>query len=423
MKVLDIISETATGEFAEFVFKKFFRNKAQQEFAESLVEQVATDIFKKFTMVTTGPRATGKDVRLAVEEALVGTTYAGDKNFVKELTEEVVKYHDKQLLPHIKKAPKIQTGAAEASAKWASEGLALLNGIFYMYAAYDVSQSLQRYHKNIGRALAALETGEAGKDKDGNPGISLESFEIYHREQLGKLFLSIATVHPAAFSKIPWLGWLAKPFQSLGAGGAGLWLYFTNASASSLGVIPLPGQRPDESLREAIARYSMWQIKDISWLPGTSGESLASVLGKPVKWTVEAAKDLWTAAVRKFYPGNTIPEFLLPTLLPDHSTGKKPNQGGQVKPADADQYDALKPPRAKGDAYYHPSDWEDIGGGYERHKFNSTVAKKLPGSNASKAEVRNPADWRDLGNGYEVNIKKGPKGEPVYGTGDIQLKN
>jgi hypothetical protein len=441
MKVLDIIAEGV----GEHVFKWTFGNAAKRAFAESTVERVASDIFKKFTVPALDgsvKKATTKDVRLAVEEAVAGTKYAGDETFSKEIVEQVKQYHNTELLPALRKARKskktdpsdVKQRAADARTKLATLGVSgLINKLFWMYAAYDVTKSVQTYLANMDDALIALELGENGKDKDGDPGISLESFEIFHREQLGQLFLSIATAHPALFTKIPIFGWLGKPFTALGNAGTALWMYFTKADPSMYGVPQLPGQEPDENLREMIARYAMWQIADISWLPGTSGESLASLLGSPIKWTTDFVKQLWTATVKDFYGDKQPPDILLPTLLPDHPGRAKP-QGAAVTPADADQNSGTttsttKPPYAKGDAYRHASDWEDIGSGYERHKFNGTVAKKLPQGNAAKDFVqngpqRNPADWRDMGNGYEVNIKTKPNGDKIpFVTGVIQLKN
>lgn len=437
MKVLDIIAEGAAGEFTEFAFRRFSRDAAKQVFAEQTVEKIANDIFKNFTALE--KKATTKDVRLAVEEALSKSKYKDDAVFSKELVEETKKYHNTELLPQLRKARKskktdksdVKKRARENREKWKTLGVSgLISKAFWMYAAYDITKSVQLYFERIDWALQRLELGEDGVDADGDPGISLETFEIYHREQLGVLFLSIATAHPALFTKIPIFGWLGKPFTALGSAGTALWMYFTNANPSNYGVPALPGQEPDENLREMIARYAMWQIKDISWLPGTSGESLASILGEPIKLTTDFVKQLWTATVRDFYGDKEPPDILLPTILPDHPAKTKKDQGASVTPADADQNSGdgaitatTKPPYAKGDAYYHPSDWEDIGGGYERHKFNGTVAKKLPKGNAAKDVVqngpqRNPADWRDMGNGYEVNVKPGG---PLYGQ--IHLKN
>ena len=446
MKVLDIITETAAGEAAVFIFKRFSTNSAKQKFAESLVERVANDIFKNFTALANPIRATKKDVQLAVERELSQSKYKDDPVFAKDLVEQVKKYHDEELWLPLKKArdarksskkdpDAVKKEAGEFRSKWATLGVSgLINKAFWMYAAYDITKSVQKYFENMEEALKALEAGEDGKDDNGNPGISLESFEIFHREQLGQLFLSIATAHPALFTKIPIFGWLGKPFTALGNSGTLLWMYFTKANPSMYGVPNLPGQEPDESLREMIARFALWQISDISWLPGTSGESLASILGTPIKWTTDFVQQLWTATVKDFYGDKEPPAILLPTLLPDHP-GKAKAQGAAVKPADADQHSSTtpitattQPPYAKGDAYYHKSDWEDIGAGYERHKFNGTVAKKLPAGNAAKDVVqngpkRNPADWRDMGNGYEVNIKTKPNGESIpFVTGVIQLK-
>jgi hypothetical protein len=438
MKVLDIIVETAAGEAAEFVFKRFSRDAAKQAFAENTVEKVATDIFKKFTALDNPVKASTKDVRLAVEKELSRSKYKDDPAFSEELVKEVKKYHNQELLPQLRKAGKtkkkdpsnVKKQAAENRSKWATLGVnGLIGKLFWMYAAYDITKAVTLYFERIDWALQRLELGEDGVDADGDPGISLETFEIYHREQLGVLFLSIATAHPALFTKIPIFGWLGRPFTALGNSGTALWMYFTNADPSKYGVPNLPGQEPDENLRKMIARYAMWQIADISWLPGTSGESLASILGAPIKWTTDFVKQLWTATVRDFYEDKEPPEILLPTILPDHPAKDK-KQGALVTPADADQHSsttpitaATKPPYAKGDAYRHASDWEDVGGGYERHKFNGTVAKKLPKGNTAKNVVqngpqRNPADWRDIGNGYEVNVKPGG---PLYGQ--VQLKN
>jgi hypothetical protein len=437
MKVLDIITEGVV----EHVFKWTFRNTAKRAFAENLVERVASDIFEKFTVPALkdkAKKATTKDVQLAVEEAMVGTKYAGDKAFAEEIVEQVKKYHNTELLPSLRKAKPgkktdpadVKTRATDARNKLKTLGVSgLISKAFWMYAAYDVTKSVQTYLANMDEALIALELGEDGKDAAGNPGISLESFEIFHREQLGQLFLSIATAHPALFTKIPIFGWLGKPFTALGNTGTALWMYFTKADPSMYGIPQLPGQEPDENLRKMIARFAMWQIADISWLPGTSGESLASILGAPIKWTTDFVKQLWTSTVKDFYGDKQPPDILLPTLLPDHPGRAKP-QGAAVTPADADQNSgtSAKPPYAKGDAYRHASDWEDIGSGYERHKFNGTVAKKLPQGNAAKDVVqngpqRNPADWRNMGNGYEVNIKTKPNGESIpYVTGKIQLK-
>jgi len=446
MKVLDIIAEGVGAEIGEFAFKRFSRDAAKQAFAESTVERVANSIIKNFTipaMADKTKRATTKDIRLAVEQELSRSKYKDDTAFSKEIAEEVKTYHDKELLPALRKASKdkktdplaVKKSARDMGAKWSVLGVnGLIGKLCWMYAAVDITKSVQNYFENIDMALKALETGEGAVDKDGNPGISLESFEIYHREQLGQLFLSIATVHPALFTKIPIFGWLAKPFTALGGSGAALWQYFTEATPEKYGIVQLPGQEPDESIREMIARYALWQISDIVWLPGTSGESLASILGTPIKWTTDFVQQLWTSTVKEVYGDKQPPAILLPTLLPDHP-GKTKDQGASVNPADADQYSstkpitaATKPPYAKGDAFYHASDWTDIGGGYERHKFNGTVAKKLPQGNLAKDIVqngpkRNPADWRDIGNGYEVNIKTKPNGDPIpYVTGVIQLK-
>jgi hypothetical protein len=438
MKVLDIITEGVV----EHVFKWTFRDAAKRAIAENLVERVASDIFEKFTVPALKNKtkgATTKDVQLAVEEAVAGTKYAGDKEFAKEVVEQVKKYHNTELVPVLRKAKPgkktdpsdVKKRAADSRTKLALLGVnGLIAKLCWMYAAYDVIKSVTLYFERIDWALQRLELGEDGKDADGDPGISLETFEIYHREQLGQLFLSIATVHPALFTKIPIFGWLAKPFTALGGSGAALWQYFTNADPSMYGILPLPGQEPDENLREMIARYAMWQIADIPWLPGTSGESLASILGVPIKWTTDFVQQLWTSTVQEVYGDKIVPEILQPTLLPDHPSNTKP-QGAAVTPGDADQNSgtSAKPPYAKGDAYYHKSDWQDIGGGYERHKFNGTVAKKLPRGNLAKDVVqngpqRNPADWRDIGNGYEVNIKTKPNGESIpFVTGVIQLKN
>lgn len=435
MKVLDIITEG----LGEHVFKWTFRNTAKRTFAENLVERVASDIFEKFTVPSLKDktlRATTEDVQLAVEAAMAGTKYAGDKELAKEIVIQVKKYHNAELVPALRKAgpgkktdpADVKTRATDARNKLKTLGVSgLISKAFWMYAAYDVTKSVQIYLANMDEGLKALELGEDGKDAAGYPGISLESFEIYHREQLGQLFLSIATAHPALFTKIPIFGWLGKPFTAMGNTGTALWMYFTKADPSMYGVPQLPGQEPDENLREMIARYAMWQIADIPWLPGTSGESLASILGTPIKWTTDFVKQLWTSTVKDFYGDKEPPEILLPTLLPDHPSRAKP-QGASVNPADADQHSTTTPPYVKGDAYRHASDWEDIGSGYERHKFNGTVAKKLPQGNAAKDVVqngpqRNPADWQNMGNGYEVNIKTKPNGQPIpYVTGKIQLK-
>jgi len=447
MKVLDIITEGVGAEIGEFAFRRFSRDAVKQAFAESTVERVATDIFRKFTIPAadgSAKKATTKDVQLAVQEAMAGSKYAGDSALSKEVVEEVKKYHNTELVPELRKARKIKKKdpsdvkkrARDMGTKWEALGVnGIIGKLCWMYAAVDITKSVQNYFENMDMAMKALETGEDAVDQDGNPGISLESFEIYHREQLGQLFLSIATVHPALFTKIPIFGWLAKPFTALGGSGSLLWQYFTNATPSMYGIPQLPGQEPDESLRKMIARYALWQISDITWLPGTSGESVASILGTPIKWTTDFVQQLWTSTVKDVYNDKVPPAILLPTLLPDHPSKAK-NQGASVNPADADQYSSTKPitsttkpPYAKGDPYYHASDWQDIGSGYERHKFNGTVAKKLPQGNMNKDIVqngpkRNPADWRDIGNGYEVNIKTKPNGEEIpFVTGVIQLKN
>lgn len=444
MKVLDIIVEGVGAEIGEFVFKQFSRDTVKQAFAEATVERVANDIVKKFTipgLKDKTKRATEKDIQLAVEQELSRSKYKDDTAFSKEIAEDVKKYHNTELVPALRKARKdkktdpsnVKNRATESRTKWTALGVSgLISKAFWMYAAYDITKSVTLYWERIDWALQRLELGEDGKDADGDPGISLETFEIYHREQLGVLFLSIATAHPALFTKIPIFGWLGKPFTALGNSGTLLWMYFTKADPSMYGVPQLPGQEPDENLRKMIARYALWQIADIPWLPGTSGESFASVLGVPIKWTIDWVKQLWTETVKDFYGDKIPPEILLPTLLPDHP-GKAKDQGASVNPADADQHSGTitattKPPYAKGDAYYHKSDWTDIGSGYERHKFNGTVAKKLPQGNLAKDVVqngpqRNPADWRDMGNGYEVNIKTKPNGESIpFVTGVIQLK-
>ena len=446
MKVLDIIAENQRSEALEFIFKRLSRDAAKQAFAESTIEKVAADIVKKFTIPALEDKtkkATLDDIREAVSKEVSRSKYKDDPAFSEEIVKEVTRYHDKDLLPALRKAraskaaddslgtpAAVKKSAALARVKWAALGaVGLLNKAFTVYAAIDITKSVQLYWERIDWALQRLELGEDGKDADGDPGISLATFELYHKEQLGVLFLSIATVHPALFTKIPIFGWLAAPFRAFGTAGTGLWMYFTNAKPDKFGVLPLPGQEPDENLREVIARYSVWQIKDIPWLPGNSGKSLASLLGEPIKWTEEFVKDLWTAVVTRVYPGDTIPEILKPTVLPDHASRKNSpaKQGANVMPGDADQNSAItaatKPPYAKGDAYYHKDDWEDMGNGYERHKFKGTVAKKLPAPDAAKPEVKNPADWRDMGNGYEVNIKTKPNGERIpFETGTVRLK-
>jgi len=432
MKVLDIIREGAAGETVEYVWKFFTKSAAKDAFARETVERIATIILNKYTKKgLTPPRA---ELDELLDRAVSNSRYKDDITFITELEKETIRYHNAKYQQWLKQGSaegatvgEKVSGATKAKIKewraaWAKNTTEkLINGSMWAYAGYDIYKSVEFYRENIDEALRLLEIGPDGKDTDGSPGISLKDFEIYHREQLGQLYINISTVHPALFTKIPIFGWLAVPFRLMGTSGTALWMYFTNMPGSM--PFTVPGQPEDMNLRQAIAKLALIQMKDIRWLPGGSEESVSSVIGRPFKWAIEGLKALWTSAVTEVYKGKEVPEVLLPTLLPDdkNSTGKKPadnnaeKQSGKVTPADADQNastgngsSSAKPPYAKGQPYYHASDWEDIGGGYERHKFNGTVARKMS-DDAKKATVGNSSDdeWNDLGGGNMVNRKTG----------------
>jgi hypothetical protein len=437
MKVLDIIVEGAAGETAEYVWKFFAKSAAKDAFARETVERIATIILNKYTKKgLTPPRA---ELDELLDRAVRNSTWKDDIKFITELEKETIRYHNAKYKQWLKQGSaegspvgEKVSGATKAKIKewraaWAQTTTKqLINSGMWMYASYDIYKSVEFYRGNIDEALRLLEIGPDGKDTDGSPGISLKDFELYHKEQLGQLFINISTVHPALFTKIPIFGWLAKPFRWMGTSGTALWMYFTNMP----GTMPftVPGQPEDMNLRQAIAKLALIQMKDIRWLPGGSEQSVSSVIGGGIKWALDGLKALWTSTVTEFYKGKEVPEVLLPTLLPDDtsSTGKKTaandtekksdGQGGKVvnpTPADADQNantgtSSAKPPYTKGQPYYHASDWEDIGGGYERHKFNGTVVRKMS-DEAKKATAGNSSEdeWNDLGGGNMVNRKTG----------------
>jgi hypothetical protein len=389
MKVLDIIVEGAAGEFA---WKFFTKQTAKDVFAQDLAERLAVKMFNQYT--TKLKRVPEGAVESEIATALKGTAYETDAKFAKQLASETKRYHDKELLTPWRKsnAPKekeetvpkekeaqsssvVKATAKEARIKWKAWGTkGLISNIFWMYTLYDIWKAVDLYWRQIDWALGRLELGPDDVDEDGKPGIDLDAFELYHKEKLGALLISIAAIRPGWWSKIPVLGWMAAPFKMLGVAGQGLWFAFMDIPGL------LPEQSSEESIREIIARWACTKIKDIPWLPGASGESIASTLGAPVKWSIDAVKNAWTEYVREYYGDEEPPSSLLPTILPDNSAHpsskkRKKDQAAAVTPADADQNADTSPTN------------------------NATTGSRT-------------GNWRNMGNGYELNLD----------TGDIQVK-
>jgi hypothetical protein len=389
MKVLDVILEGAAGETAEYVWKFLGKQTAQATFGREVARDVAQQIFNNYTKQ--GIKAPRAELDKLLDSKLSRSQWKDDIAFIEQVEKDTVGYHN-ALYKDWKQTSRggktnvakseIQEQALKARGAWKAMGpKGLYSKFLIAWQLYDVWDALELYWRQMDWALNKLAIGPGATDpEDGKPGFLLEDFHHYHKEVLAVLFAQVVATFPKLWNKVPILGWASKIVSNKTTGLAGKTLWLTFLDAHKIG--------SDLSIRRFIDNFMFWQLNAIPLvgpLLFSDKVTVASVIGQPLVWTEEFAKDQWVKFLKATaYKDSAIPELLLPDNYPNPNNpadaeADKKKQAGKVVPADADSQAGTNPGKTNttGGKNTNPNgDWEDMGNGFEVNRMSNNVRVK-----------------------------------------------
>lgn len=371
MKVLDIILIEGVGGYAW----KYITKETTKEIAmRNAVESVAEQIFRQYTKKGVPPPKGIVGELLEPYATRAGWTPAEIIQVKKEIREyyKEIAEQPRKIKPNVAGA-EIKNQAKKMGEAWnklTAKGVWSAGLVAWQW--YDVADAVTLYWEQMAWALEGLALGPEGKYSDGTPGFGLEAFHLHHKEFLGTLVAQLAATFPKLWNKVPVLGWASAIVSNklTNAGGypvgKTLWMSFLNADKAG----------GEYSIRKFIDNFMVWQLNSIPVVGPflfNDGVTIASVIGQPLVWTENKAKEEWVRFLKATaYKNSDIPAELLPANYPnpnnpaDKAKYANPNQNAKVTPADADAQANTTPPTPGALKQTNPNgEWDNMGNGFE----------------------------------------------------------